>query len=317
MKREEKIYVAGHSGMIGSAILKKLREHGYSNIVTSPHRKLDLICGLKVRDFFRKERPMYVFLAAAKVGGISANITYPGQFIYENIAIQSNVIHYAFKYQAKKLLFFGSACSYPRDSKQPIKEECLFNGRLEPTNEPYAVAKIAGIAMCRAYNKQYGSNFIIVMPANVYGPGDRFDLSNSHVIPALLRKIHEAQIKKLSSVSIWGSGKPKRDFIFVDDVASASIFLMQNYNNTDIINIGSGKSVSIKELAYIIKKIVGYKGKLIFDVSQPDGMPNKLLDITKSGKVGWKPEITLEQGLSKTYEWFKLRWKNYEVYNDK
>lgn len=304
MEKDAKIYIAGHQGLIGSAIYNKLKKGGYSHLLIKSHKELDLLKQLEVKNFFRNQRPQYVILAAAKVGGIHANISYPAEFIYENIVIQTNVIHASYLYKVKKLLFFGSACSYPRNCPQPMKEKYLLSGYLEPTNEFYAIAKITGMKMCEAYNRQYGTNFICVIPTNVYGPNDNFDPYDSHVIPSLLRKFHKAKINNLSSVEVWGSGNPRREFIYVDDVAEACIFLMNKYDSSEIINIGVGEDISIKELAYLIKRIVGYRGRIIFDKSKPDGVPQKLLDTSKLNSLGWKPKVSLREGIIKTYEWY-------------
>jgi len=304
MHKETKIYVAGHRGLVGSAILRKLRAEGYSNIVTRTREELDLTNQQAVYQFFETEQPEYVFLAAAKVGGILANSTYPADFIRENLLIQANVIDAAYRYGVKKLLFLGSSCIYPKFAPQPMKEEYLLTGVLEPTNEPYAIAKIAGIKMCQAYNKQYGTNFITVMPTNLYGPGDNFDLQTSHVLPALIRKFHEAKVTGAPHVVVWGTGNPRREFLHVDDLADACLFLMNNYDSSEIINIGVGEDLTIRELAYLIKDIVGYHGEITFDTSKPDGTPRKLLDVSKLFTMGWKPRIRLEDGISSTYEWF-------------
>jgi GDP-L-fucose synthase len=302
--KEDKIYIAGHTGLIGSAILRKLKQEGYSNIILRTHTELDLTSQSDVEFFFQKEQPQYVILAAGKVGGIRANITYPAQFIYENLVIQTNIIHSSYRSGVKKLLFLGSACSYPRDCPQPMKEEYLLSGYLEPTNEPYAIAKIAGMKMCQAYNWQYGTNFICAVSANVYGPNDNFDPHDSHVIPALIRKFHQAKMKGDTSVIVWGTGTPCREFICADDLADACIFLMHNYNKSEIINIGSGEAVSINELTRIIKEVVGYSGEIVFDTSKPDGVPRKVLDISKLRSLGWYPKINLREGIRKTYEWY-------------
>lgn len=304
MEKDSKIYIAGHTGLVGSAVFHKLEREGYKNIVKKTHQELDLTHQIEVEVFFKTEKPQYVILAAAKVGGIHANSTYPAQFIYENLTIQTNVIHSAYLYGVEKLLFFGSACSYPRDCPQPMKEEYLLSGCLEPTNEPYAVAKIAGIKMCQAYNKQYGTSFICTTPTNVYGPNDNFDLDNSHVIPALFRKFHEAKVKKHSAVTIWGTGSPIREFIYADDLAEACLFLMKNYNSSEIINVGSGEEISIKNLAYFIKDIIGYYGEITFDTSKPDGAPRKVLDGSKLKNLGWEAKTSLKEGISKTYHWY-------------
>ncbi len=311
MEKGAKVYVAGHQGLVGSAILRKLTSEGYSNIVTRSFQELDLRDQTAVNEFFKKEQPEYVFLAAAKVGGILANNTYPVDFLRDNLLIQTNVIDAAYRYGSRKLLFLGSSCIYPKFAPQPIKEEYLLTGELEPTNEPYAIAKIAGIKLCQAYNRQYQTNFISVMPTNLYGPGDNFDLETSHVIPALIRKFHESKIKGKDQVVVWGSGKPFREFLHVDDLADACLFLMSNYNSSEIINIGTGKDLSIAELAYLIKDIVGYDGNIIFDTSKPDGTPRKLLDVSKLFNMGWKPRITLEEGIRSTYSWYQEHQKEY------
>ena len=311
MEKSAKIYVAGHQGLVGSAILRKLISEGYSNIVTRSFQELDLRDQIAVNEFFKKEKPEFVFLAAAKVGGILANNTYPVDFLRDNLLIQTNVIDAAYRYGTRKLLFLGSSCIYPKFAPQPIKEEYLLTGELEPTNEPYAIAKIAGIKLCQAYNRQYGTNFISVMPTNLYGPGDNFDLETSHVIPALIRKFHESKIKGKDQVVVWGSGKPFREFLHVDDLADACLFLMHNYNSSEIINIGTGMDLSIAELAYLIKDIVGYDGNIVFDTSKPDGTPRKLLDVSKIFNMGWKPRITLEEGIRSTYSWYQEHQKEY------
>jgi GDP-L-fucose synthase len=304
MKKDAKIFVAGHKGLVGSAIVRKLVADGYSNIVTRTRTQLDLIQQAKVEEFFKTEKPEYVFLAAAKVGGIVANNTYPADFIMENLIVQVNVMHNAYAHKVKKLLFLGSSCIYPRHSTQPIKEEYLLTGPLEPTNEPYALAKIAGLKMCEAYNRQYGTDFISVMPTNLYGPNDNFDLENSHVLPALLRKFHEAKVSGSDSVVIWGTGSPRREFLHVDDLAEAVVFLMNKYASSDIINIGVGEDISIKELAHLMKDIVGFEGKIEFDKTRPDGMPRKLLDVSKINGLGWKAKTDLKDGLKETYAWY-------------
>ena len=304
MKKDSKIYVAGHAGMVGSAITRKLQAEGYANLILKELDELDLLNQAATLTFFEKEKPEYVFLAAAKVGGILANNTYRAQFIYENIQIQNNVIHSAYKNGVKKLLFLGSSCIYPKLAPQPIKEEYLLTGLLESTNEPYAIAKIAGIKMCQAYNDQYNTNFISVMPTNLYGSNDNFNLETSHVLPALIRKFHEAKIENKPFVEIWGTGSPLREFLHVDDLADACYFLMQNYNGNDFLNIGTGKDLSIKELALLIKDIVGYNGELKFDTSKPDGTPRKLLDVSRLHAAGWKEKYSLEEGLRMTYNWF-------------
>jgi len=306
MKKGSLIYVAGHTGLVGSAIVRRLLKLGYKNLLLRTHKELDLTDRRKTGLFFKKEFPEYVFLAAAKVGGILANSKYPAEFIYQNIMIQTNVIHLSYKYKIKKLLFFGSSCIYPKLCPQPIKEEYLLSGHIEPTNEPYAIAKIVGIKMCQSYNKQYGTDFISVVPANIYGPGDHFN-DEGHVIPNLIRRFYEAKRKKEKSVTIWGTGKPRRDFLYVDDLSDACIFLMNGYRGSEIINIGSGSDISIAELAQIIKKIVGFKGTIIYDGTKPDGMPKRLLDISKITTLGWKPKMRLERGLRLTYEWWRKR----------
>lgn len=303
MEKESKIYVAGHRGLVGSAILHNLQEEGYNNIVIRTHRELDLCNQQEVRAFFEKERPEYVFLAAAKVGGILANSTYPADFIYNNIAIQIYAIHNAYLYGVKKLLFLGSSCIYPKFAPQPMKEEYLLTGILEPTNESYAIAKISGIKMCQAYNRQYGTNFISVMPTNLYGPGDNFDLETSHVLSALIRKFHEAKLSG-QPVTVWGTGTPRREFLYVNDLAEACVFLMNCYDGEDIINIGTGLDISIKELAGFISEVIGYRGEIIFDTGKPDGMQRKLLDVTRINSLGWKAKTDLREGIEKTYKWY-------------
>jgi len=302
MNKKDKIYVAGHRGMVGSAIVRKLESEGYHNILTRTARDLDLRSQEKVSVFFEKEKPDYVFLAAAKVGGIIANNTYRAEFLYDNLMIQNNVIHQSFVNKVKKLMFLGSSCIYPKMAPQPLKEEALLTGLLEPTNEPYAIAKIAGIKMCDAYRDQYGCNFISVMPTNLYGPNDNYDLKNSHVLPALIRKFHEAKINGSEGVEIWGTGSPKREFMHVDDLASACFYLMQHYDISGFVNIGVGKDISIKELAGLIQKIVGFKGKLTFDTSKPDGTPRKLMDVSKLENLGFKYSIELEDGIQSVYQ---------------
>lgn len=302
MNKSDKIYVAGHRGMVGSAIVRKLKTEGYTNIVFRTSGELDLKNQVAVNSFFREEKPDYVFLAAAKVGGIYANNTYRAEFLYDNLMIQNNVIHSAYTNGVKKLMFLGSSCIYPKLAPQPLKEEYLLTGLLEPTNEPYAIAKIAGIKMCEAYCSQYGCNFISVMPTNLYGPNDNYDLKNSHVLPALLRKFHSAKMENQAFVEIWGSGNPMREFLHVDDMADACLFLMQKYNEAEFVNIGVGKDITIKDLALLIKKIVGYTGELKFDASKPDGTPKKLLDVSKLHALGWKHRIELEEGVRRVYE---------------
>ena len=302
MDKNAKIYVAGHRGMVGSAIARKLQQEGYKNIVTRTSGELDLRDQTSTKDFFKQEMPEYVFLAAAKVGGIVANNTYRADFLYENLAIQNNVIHNSYLNGVKKLMFLGSSCIYPKLAPQPLKEEYLLTGLLEETNEPYAIAKIAGIKMCEAYRAQYGCNFISVMPTNLYGYNDNYHLENSHVLPALIKKFHEAKMNNSDSVTIWGSGEPKREFLFADDLAVACFFLMHNYNEKELINIGTGQDLTIRKLALLIKKIVGFQGELIFDVSKPDGTPRKLMDVSKLHTLGWEHKTELEEGLKLTYD---------------
>ena len=302
MQYDSKIFVAGHRGMVGSAIVAELNKRGYTNIITRTSIELNLINQSDVIDFFDKERPEYVFLAAAKVGGIVANNTYRADFIYENILIQSNVIHQSYKFGVKKLLFLGSTCIYPKFAPQPLKEDYLLTGVLEETNEPYAIAKIAGIKMCDAYRAQYGCNFISVMPTNLYGFNDNYDLEKSHVLPALLRKFHEAKQNNDSEVIVWGTGTPLREFLHASDMANACVYLMQNYEGNGFVNIGTGKEISIKGLAFLIKDIVGFNGKIVFDTSKPDGTPRKLTDITKLSQLGWNYSIELVDGIRDVYE---------------
>ena len=304
MEKESKIYVAGHRGLVGSAILRKLREEGYSNLVTRTSRELDLREQGAVREFFERERPEYVFLAAAKVGGILANDTWPADFLYQNLMIEANVIESARLSGVKKLLFLGSTCIYPRMAPQPLKEEYLLTGPLESTNEWYAVAKIAGIKLCQACQRQYGSKFISAMPTNLYGPEDNFDLESSHVMPALIRKFHEAKINRAPSVTVWGTGKPLREFLHVDDCAAACLFLMQHYDGEEIVNIGVGEDLSIAELAELVSKVVGFTGNIVYDSGKPDGTPRKLVDVTRINGLGWRAGIPLEVGVRTTYEWF-------------
>lgn len=302
MRKNAKIYIAGHRGLVGSAVVRKLKQEGFTNLVTATSAELDLRNQQAVNQFFAKEKPAYVFLAAAKVGGILANDSYRGQFIYDNLMIQSNVIHAAYQHQVKKLLFFGSTCVYPKLAAQPMQESALLTSPLEPTNEPYAIAKIAGIKMCDAYRAQYGCNFISVMPTNLYGPNDNYDLANSHVLPALIRKFHEAKKQGLTKVTIWGTGKPQREFLHVADLADACLFLMQHYNEAGLINIGTGKDISIKDLALMIKGIIGFEGTIVQDLSKPDGTPRKLTDVTKLSALGWTAQIALETGIKTVYD---------------
>ncbi len=305
MNKQDKIYIAGHRGMVGSAILRALQAQGYTNFLLRTSAQLDLRNQQAVTDFFAQEKPNYVFLAAAKVGGIVANNTYRADFIYENLMIQSNVIHQAYVNGIKKLMFLGSSCIYPKLAPQPLKEEYLLTGILEPTNEPYAIAKIAGIKMCDAYRDQYGCDFISVMPTNLYGPNDNYDLNNSHVLPAMLRKFITAKRNGDVVVTIWGSGSPKREFLHADDLAQACLFLMENYNESGIVNIGIGDDISILHLAQLVKKIVGFEGEILTDTKKPDGTPRKLMDVSKLNGLGWKAKITLEEGIQKVYEEIK------------
>ncbi len=301
MNKQDKIYVAGHRGMVGSAIIRKLQKEGFTNIVTRTSSELDLRNQQAVADFFAKEKPDFVYLAAAKVGGIVANNTYRADFIYENIMIQSNIIHQSYVNKVKKLMFLGSSCIYPKLAPQPLKEDYLLTGLLEQTNEPYALAKIAGIKMCDAYRAQYGCNFISVMPTNLYGPNDNYDLQNSHVLPALIRKFHTAKAKNEKTVEVWGTGSPLREFLHADDLADACFYLMQNYNEAGLVNIGVGEDITIKDLALLVKKIVGFEGELQFDTSKPDGTPRKLMDVSKLHSFGWKHRINLEEGITTVY----------------
>ena len=312
---DSKIYVAGHRGLVGSAILRRLQAEGCKNLVLRTHKELDLTDQSAVRSFFERERPEIVVLAAAKVGGILANSTYPGEFIYENLMIQTNLIHWSQKLEAKRLLFLGSSCIYPKLAPQPMKEEYLLTGSLEPTNDAYAIAKIAGVKMCEAYNQQFGTNYLSVMPTNLYGPGDNFDLANSHVLPALIRKFHEAREKGADEVVVWGSGSPRREFLYVDDMAEACVHILglpdtiydEIVKNMKpcLINIGMGKDITIKELAELVKEIVCFSGKIVFDTSKPDGTPQKLLDISRIDKLGWQAKISLREGITSTYDWYK------------
>ncbi len=304
MEFNAKIYIAGHRGLVGSAIVRKLVEKGYSNLVYKTSGELDLTDKEQVDAFFDIIKPEYIFLAAAKVGGIVANNAYPADFIRDNLLIQTNVIDAAYRTGVRKLLFLGSTCIYPKFAPQPMNEDALLTGILEPTNEPYAIAKIAGIKMCESYNRQYGTNYISVMPTNLYGPNDNFDLETSHVLPALIRKFHEAKVENASSVEVWGTGTPRREFLYSDDLADAVIYLMNNYDGSQFINIGIGKDISIKELAEKIKQIVGFKGDIIFNSSKPDGTPRKLVDVTRLNELGWQASTSLDEGLKKVYEWF-------------
>ncbi len=301
MNKSEKIYIAGHRGMVGSAIKRHLQGRGFSNFVERTSTQLDLRRQEQVKEFFEKEKPYYVFLAAAKVGGIHANNTYRAEFLYDNLMIQNNVIHHSYLNGVKKLMFLGSSCIYPKLASQPMREDALLTGTLEPTNEPYAIAKIAGIKMCDAYRSQYGCDYISVMPTNLYGPNDNYDLANSHVLPALIRKFHTAKKEDKSEVVMWGTGSPLREFMHADDLAEACVFLMENYSDYGFVNIGSGEEVSIKELAEIIKEVVGFKGKIVNDLSKPDGTPRKLMEVSKLRKLGWKHKISLKDGIRKVY----------------
>ena len=309
-----KIYVAGHLGLVGSALVRRLRQGGYDNLVLRTKKELDLTDQRAAADFFEAEKPDYVFLAAARVGGILANSAYPAEFIHENLQIENNVISSSYGQGVKKLLFLGSSCIYPRDCPQPIREEYLLTGPLEPTNEPYALAKIAGIKMCQAYGREYGANFISVMPTNLYGPDDNFDLKDSHVLPAMIRRFHEAKVGHDKEVMVWGTGAPRREFLHVDDLADACVFLMENYDRPEIVNIGTGEDIAIKELAAMIKEIVGFAGEINWDTSKPDGTPRKLLDVSKLHNLGWKHKIGLEEGIRETYKWFvgQFERKNFE-----
>ena len=305
MNKDTKIFIAGHEGMIGVALVRSLKAAGFNNLITKSFSQLELTNQSEVHKFFIQEKPEYVFFAPIKEGGILANTTYPAELIYTNLQVQTNLIHLSWETKVKKLLFLGSSCIYPKFCPQPIREEALLTGLLEPTNEAYAIAKIAGIKMCQAYNKQYNTNFISVVPANIYGPYDNFDLKTSHVIPGLIRKFHQAKVEKKEDIIIWGTGNPRREFLYVDDFANACLFLMDNYDQSEMINIGYGKDVSIRELALIIKDVTEFEGELIFDDTKPDGMLYKLLDISKMNKLGWLAKTDLKNGLKKTYTWFK------------
>lgn len=305
MNLSDKIYVAGHNGMVGSAIVRNLQAKGFSNIIYRSSKELDLRNQQAVNNFFATEKPDFVFLAAAKVGGILANNTYRAEFIYDNLMMEVNIIHAAYANHVKKLLFLGSSCIYPKNAPQPLKENYLLTGELEPTNEPYAIAKIAGIKLCDAFRSQYGCNYISAMPTNLYGPNDNYDLNNSHVLPALIRKFHEAKQNNAATVSIWGSGKPMREFLHVDDMADACVFLMNTYNEEGLVNVGTGTDISIKDLALLIKDIVGYPGELVFDASKPDGTLRKLMDVSKLNTLGWQYRIPLKEGIEQVYDLFK------------
>jgi GDP-L-fucose synthase len=317
MQPSSKIYIAGHRGLVGSALMRRLEAEGYSNLLTRSHAELDLTNQAATEAFFAQEKPDYVFLAAAKVGGILANNTYPADFIYQNLAIQTNIIHAAYKNQVKRLLFLGSSCIYPRECPQPMKEEYLLSGPLEPTNRPYALAKIAGIEMCHAYNRQYGTQYLAVMPTNLYGPGDSYDLNNSHVLPALIRKMHEAKQRGDKEVVVWGTGTPRREFLYSDDMADACVYLMSlsdvNFtslltpHSSPLVNIGCGDDLTIRDLAETVKNVVGFDGNLIFDSSKPDGTPRKLLDVGRINQIGWRAKTSLRQGVNKAYQWYLER----------
>ncbi|CEJ74650.1 NAD-dependent epimerase/dehydratase [[Clostridium] sordellii] len=309
MNKDSKIYVAGHRGLVGSAIVRNLQDKGFTNIIHRTHEELDLTNQKSVRTFFETERPDYVFLAAAKVGGIHANNTYPADFIYDNLMIQNNIIKASHDFGVKKLLFLGSTCIYPKMAPQPIKEEYLLTGALEETNEAYAVAKIAGLEMCKFFKKQYGDNFISCMPTNLYGPNDNFDLKNSHVLPALIRKFHEAKMNNGDVVEVWGTGTPLREFLYVDDMADACVFLMENYDGEQHVNIGTGEEVSIRQLAETVKEVVGFEGELVFNTDMPDGTPRKLTTVDKLNGLGWKHKVSLNEGIKLAYHWFLENYK--------
>jgi GDP-L-fucose synthase len=304
MDRNARIYVAGHTGLIGSAVVRKLKSLDYKNIITRTHKEMDLAERNKVAEFFKKEGPEYVFLAAARVGGIYANSTFPAEFIYENLMIQTNVIDLSYRHGVKKLLFLASSCIYPKMCKQPMREEDLLTGPIEPTNEPFGIAKLAGIKMCQAYNRQYGTNFVSIVPANVYGINDHFD-EDGHVVASLIKNFHEAKVNGNESVTIWGTGRPKREFFYVDDLAEACMFLMDRYNESEPINVGTGLDTSVAELAELVKRTVGFKGNISYDTTKPDGNPARLLDTSRITALGWKFKVTLEEGLRITYDWFK------------
>ncbi len=302
MNKNSRVYVAGHRGMVGSALVRLLEKKGFTNIITRTSKELDLRDQAQVKAFFQAEKPEFVFLAAAKVGGIHANNVYRADFIYDNLIMEANIIHQAYETKVEKLLFLGSSCIYPKMAPQPLKEDYLLTGTLESTNEPYAIAKIAGIKMCEAYKDQYGCNFISAMPTNLYGPNDNYDLNNSHVLPALLRKFHEAKKNNAKTVEVWGSGSPLREFLHVDDLAEACMFLMETYNDKGFVNVGSGVDLSIKELATLVKEVVGFEGELVFDASKPDGTPRKLMDVSKIEQLGWKYKIGLKEGITSVYK---------------
>lgn len=304
MEKNSRIYIAGHTGLVGSALVRHLKANGYINLITRTFEELNLLDALAVQQFFETEKPEYVILAAAKVGGIKANNDFPADFIYQNLGIEMNVIHNAYLSRVKKLLFLGSSCIYPRECLQPIKEEYLLTGPLEPTNEPYAIAKIAGIKMCQSYNRQYGTKYISVMPTNLYGPHDNFDLNSSHVLPALIRKFHEAKLAQTSTAVVWGTGTPRREFLHVDDLADACVFLMNHYDGNEIVNIGTGEDITITELARLVQRVIDFKGDIVQDTTKPNGTPRKLLNVDKLHSLGWKHKIPLKEGISGTYQWF-------------
>jgi len=310
MQKHDRIFVAGHRGLVGGAIVRRLQALGYENLLLAGRDVLDLRDTTSVEAFFAKEKPQVVILAAAKVGGIHANDTYPAQFLFENLQIQNNVIDAAYRHGAEKLTFLGSSCIYPKFAEQPIREESLLTGALEPTNEWYAIAKIAGIKMCQAYRNQYGFNAISLMPTNLYGPGDNFDLNNSHVLPALIRKFHEAKMRGAAEVVMWGTGTPRREFLHVDDMAAATVFLTETYDGSDIVNVGVGEDISIRELAELVKDITGYQGRIAADTSKPDGTPRKLLDVSRLHDLGWRAQVGLRDGITQTYHWFLENEKN-------
>lgn len=311
--KQSKIFIAGHRGLVGSAIVRNLEKKGYTTVLTRTRQQLDLLQKDAIDDFLQQEKPDVVIDAAAKVGGILANISYPAEFIFDNLAIQNNLIDGAYRAGVHKFVFLGSSCIYPKMAPQPLQEEYLLTGPLEPTNEWYAIAKIAGIKMCQAYRKQYGFDAISLMPTNLYGPGDNFDLQNSHVLPALIRKFHDAKINNEKNVTVWGTGAPKREFLYVDDMADATVFLMENYSDERIVNVGTGEDISIKELAEIIQKIVGFKGELIFDFNKPDGTPRKLMNVGRLMNQGWKPVTDLAAGIKQTYDWFLAHQQSFRA----
>lgn len=304
MEKTAKIYVAGHNGLVGSAIVRNLQSKGYNNLIWADFTEVDLRDAVQVKDFFEKNNPEYVILAAAKVGGIHANNTYPAEFIYDNLMVETSVIHQSYLSGVKKLLFLGSSCIYPKLCPQPIKETYLLTGELEPTNEPYAIAKIAGIKLCQAYNRQYGTQFISIMPTNLYGPNDNFDLANSHVLPALIRKFHEAKVAQAPTVTVWGTGTPRREFLYVDDMADAAVYLLETYAGDEIVNIGMGKDLTIAELAATVQQVVGFTGNIVYDADKPDGTPQKLLDVSRLTSLGWRYKTELRDGIAKAYASF-------------